>query len=426
MARLLHFGDLIRVGLAGNLMEYQFVNAEGELVSGTAIDYNGQPAAYTSDPQENIVYVSKHDNETLFDIIQYKAPLETSMADRVRMQNLGNSIVMFSQGVPFFQAGDDLLRSKSLDRNSYNSGDWFNRLDFSYQTNNWGVGLPPSGDNQAMWPVMETLLGTEGLTPGEADIMQAVTAFRELLQIRRSSPLFRLQTAAEVQERLVFHNTGPEQIPGLIVMSLSDITGANLDPNYGLIVVLFNASNETVSFTQADLAGLPLTLHPVQQNSADAVVQTASFNAANAAFTVPARTTAVFVLAEADTPVAAAEPTAEPVIEPTTEPVVEPTEEPVVITDVTPETETVDATEEPESSSTGLLVGFGIGGSGVRRRGRVPGPSSFCQITPRYVPGTGQGISPCHHCAPRARPEMNYNQLLTNRFCPAKMVAWHS
>lgn len=302
LARLLHFTDLIRVGLAGNLIEYQFINAQGELVNGQAIDYNGQSAAYTLDPQENIIYVSKHDNETLFDIIQYKAPISTSMADRVRIQNLGNSIVMLSQGIPFFQAGDDMLRSKSLDRNSYNSGDWFNRLDFSYETNNWGVGLPPAGDNQSMWPVMETLLGAEGLTPGREDILQAVAHFWEMLQIRRSSPLFRLQTAQAVQERLVFHNTGPDQIPGLIVMSLSDMTGENLDPNYGLIVVLFNANSQSITFSQSDLADLPLTLHPVQQNSADEVVQTASFAADSGTFTVPARTTAVFVLAEADVP----------------------------------------------------------------------------------------------------------------------------
>ena len=214
--------------------------------------------------------------------------------------------------------------------------------------------------------MMETLLGTEGLTPTSEDIMQAVTAFRELLQIRRSSPLFRLQTAAEVQERLVFYNTGPDQIPGLIVMSLSDMIGANLDPNYGLIVVLFNATPETQSFTMADLAGLPLTLHPVQQSSADAVVQTASFNAANAAFTVPARTTAVFVLAEADTPVVA-EPTeeaaAETPVEPTAEPVVEPTEE--AVTEVTPEAEPTE-TAEPEatefrSSSWVVWLGLGLG-----------------------------------------------------------------
>ena len=362
--QLLHFADLVRVGLAGNLMDYEFINADGTLTTGLGVDYNGNPAGYTSDPQENIVYISKHDNETLFDIIQYKAPLETSMADRVRIQNLGNSIVMFSQGVPFFQAGDDMLRSKSLDRNSYNSGDWFNRLDFSYQTNNWGVGLPPSGDNQGMWPVMEMLLGTEGLTPGAADIMQAVTVFRELLQIRASSPLFRLQTAEDVQNRLVFYNTGPDQIPGLIVMSLSDMVGANLDPNYGMIVVLFNATPETQSFTLADVAGLTFSLHPVQQNSSDPVVQTASYNAANAAFTVPARTTAVFVLAEADVPVVA-EPTEEAAAEPTQEPAAEPTEATVEepVTEVTPETEAVETVEEPEpeSNSTGLLVGLGVG-----------------------------------------------------------------
>jgi pullulanase len=55
------------------------------------------------------------------------------------------------QGIPFFHAGDDTLRSKSLDRDSYNSGDWFNRLDFTYETNNFGVGLPPEEKNGEKW-----------------------------------------------------------------------------------------------------------------------------------------------------------------------------------------------------------------------------------------------------------------------------------
>ena len=46
------------------------------------------------------------------------------------MHRLGLSIVALSQGVPFFMAGDEILRSKSEDRNSYNSGDWFNRIDW--------------------------------------------------------------------------------------------------------------------------------------------------------------------------------------------------------------------------------------------------------------------------------------------------------
>jgi pullulanase len=72
--------------------------------------------------------------------------------DRVRMNNLAISLVMFSQGVPFFHAGDDLLRSKSLNPNSYDSGDWFNQLDWTYQSNNWGVGLPPEGSRCSARP----------------------------------------------------------------------------------------------------------------------------------------------------------------------------------------------------------------------------------------------------------------------------------
>lgn len=294
----LHFADLTRVGLTGNLAAYEFIDASGNTVTGADIDYNGNPAGYTADPQENIVYISKHDNETLFDAIQYKAPLSADMDARVRMQNLGNSIVLLSQGVPFFQAGDDMLRSKSLDRNSYNSGDWFNAIDWTYETNNWGKGLPSSGDNQAMWPVMAELLGNPDLMPTHDYILKAVTYFREFLQIRYSSPLFRLHTAAEVQNRLRFYNTGPEQTPGVIVMSLSDMEGENLDPTYALLVVLFNANDETLQFSTPSMTGLPLDLHPVLVNSPDKVKES-YFDPETATFTVPGRTTAVFVLTDA-------------------------------------------------------------------------------------------------------------------------------
>src|SRR6185503_12518588 len=145
-ARLLQEMDWVRIGLAGNLADYTFVDRFGRTVAARDVDYNGQRAGYTADPQEVINYVDAHDNDTLFDAIQLKAPVATAMADRVRMQNLGMSLLAFGQGVPFFHAGVELLRSKSLDRNSYNSGDWFNKLDFTYGSNNWGVGLPPAPD----------------------------------------------------------------------------------------------------------------------------------------------------------------------------------------------------------------------------------------------------------------------------------------
>lgn len=296
LARLQNFMDIVRVGLAGNLSDFTFVGLDGAPISGSEVLYNGSPAGYTADPQEQIVYISKHDNETLFDIIQYKAPLGTSTEDRARMQTFGNSIVMFSQGVPFFQAGDDLLRSKSLDRNSYNSGDWFNRLDFTYQSNNWGVGLPPSGDNQSMWPTMQPLLANSDLAPTPDDIAFARDTYQELLQIRTGSPLFRLQTAVQIQERLQFHNTGPDQLPGVIVMSLSDLTGEDIDPNFDMVIVVFNATPDEVSFTEAATTNLPFSLHPVQQNSVDEIVKTAVFDNVSGTFTVPAWTTAVFAL----------------------------------------------------------------------------------------------------------------------------------
>lgn len=295
-ARLLLFADQIRVGMAGNLRDYTFVDALGNTVTGADISYNGAPAGYTLDPQENIVYVSKHDNETLWDIILYKGIENITMDERVRMHNLGLNIVLLSQGVPFFQAGDDLLRSKSLDRNSYNSGDWFNRLDFTYQTNNWGVGLPPQGDNSDRWDEMRPLLANPDLVVTPEQIEAAVMNFREYLQIRQSSVLFRLHTAQDVSERLTFLNTGAEQTPGIIVMVLDDTVGDDLDPNAEQIVVVINATGEAISFGDAMFADGGYVLHPVLAASHDAIVQEAAF--ADGAFSVPGRTAAVFVLPE--------------------------------------------------------------------------------------------------------------------------------
>ncbi|MBA3468895.1 MAG: pullulanase-type alpha-1,6-glucosidase [Herpetosiphonaceae bacterium] len=296
-ANILLFSDQIRVGLAGNLKNYSFVDRNGNTVTGEKVTYNGQPAGYTLDPQEHIVYVSAHDNETLFDAVQAKAPATAPLAERVRMHNLGLSLVALAQGVPFFHAGDDLLRSKSLDRNSYNSGDWFNRIDWTGQESTWGAGLPPSADNQDNWPLMKPLLGNPGLKPTPADIAAASANFREMLQIRRSSPLFRLQTAEDIQAKLSFSNTGPAQIPGVIMMSLTD-AGADLDQQYDRIVVVFNSTSQPQTITEAALQDADFSLHPVQAASADPLVKTATFDPTSGGFTVPGRTTAVFVQAE--------------------------------------------------------------------------------------------------------------------------------
>ncbi len=299
-ARLLLYGDQIRVGLTGNLADYEFVDRTGATVSGADVDYNGQPAGYTEQPYEVITYVSKHDNQTLYDINVYGMPADATMEERVRAQIIGLSTVALGQGVPFFHAGSEMLRSKSLDRDSYNSGDWFNRLDFTYQHNNFGVGLPIAEKNEDNWPIMTPYLTDPALVADSDDITLTTALFEELLAIRASSPLFRLGDATLIQERLAFHNTGPSQLPGLIVMSLSDLVGTDLDPNHELVVVLINANDEAQTFTEADLIDLELELHPVQQTSVDPVVKTSTFDPITGEFEIPARTTAVFVLAAAE------------------------------------------------------------------------------------------------------------------------------
>jgi pullulanase len=290
-ARLLLYMDQIRVGLAGNLRDYTFTNANGETVTGADILYNGAPAGYTLDPQEHIIYVSAHDNETLFDAIMGKAPADAPLDARIRMNNLALSTVMFSQGVPFFHAGDDILRSKSFDRNSYNSGDWFNVLDWSYESNNFGVGLPPQGENERVWDLIAPLLGNADLRPSSAQIVDANAVFRELLQIRFSSPLFRLQTADDIQARVSFPNAGVNQTPGVIVMLLDDTAGEDLDAEYAQVLVIFNATPEAQAVT-VDVDG-EWALHPVLAESVDEVVRGAA--AEGGVFRVPGLTTAVFV-----------------------------------------------------------------------------------------------------------------------------------
>jgi len=292
---LLHM-DQTRIGLAGNLNNFMFEDRTGEMVMATEVPYGGAPTGYTADPQENIIYVSKHDNETLYDNNVYKAPADTDMETRVRMQVLGLSYVMYAQGVPFFHAGSDMLRSKSLDRNSYNSGDWFNRLDWTYQTNNYGVGLPPARDNSAEWPTMRPLLADTSLQATEADILANVNRFRDMLRVRYSSPLFRLQTGDQIVQRLSFYNTGPDQMPGVIVMGLSDMVGEDLDTNYDMILVIFNGQPDEISYTIEELAGSSFVLHPELANGSDELLMTATMDSETGTFSVPAYSAAVFVL----------------------------------------------------------------------------------------------------------------------------------
>lgn len=278
--------DWIKIGLAGNLKDYQFTDSTGATVTGGAVAYGGSPAGYNTDPQEHIVYVSAHDNETIWDKIQFAAAATDDVDTRIRMNTLALSVVMYAQGVPFFHAGDDILRSKSGDRNSYNAGDWFNRLDLSYQTNNWAVGLPPSGDNQDRYEFLTPLLANPALSVTPDQIQRSHQTFIDMLRIRKSSPLFRLTTAEQIQQKLSF--VGNDE--GTIVMVLDDTVGEDLDPNLSKIVVIFNAARDSQSIA-VDGVTSGFSLNSIQAESE--YVGDAAFT--NGQFILPALTTAVFV-----------------------------------------------------------------------------------------------------------------------------------
>ncbi|KAL8538709.1 hypothetical protein ACS0TY_000648 [Phlomoides rotata] len=293
--------DHIQVAMVANLKDYVLTNYDGQEVKGCEISlHDGVPVAYASSPEETVNYVSAHDNETLFDIVSLKTPVNISVDARCRMNHLATSIIALSQGVPFFHAGDEILRSKSLDRDSYNSGDWFNRLDFSYSSNNWGVGLPPKQKNEQHWPLMKTRLGDAAFKPRRKHILAALDSFCTFIRIRYSSPLFRLHSGNAIQVRVRFHNSGPSSVPGVIVMSIEDghegVPGlAQLDPLYSHIVVLINVCPTDITFIAPSLRGKALQLHPLQLNSSDHIVKGSSYDSPSSSFQIPSRTTAVFV-----------------------------------------------------------------------------------------------------------------------------------
>ncbi len=293
LGTLLEYTDWIEVGLAGNLRDWTFTDHTGATVTGAHVNYNGQQAGYTASPVEDIDYCSVHDNQTLFDAVQLKSAASDDVHARERRQVVAMSLIALGQGIPFFLAGDDLLRSKDMDNNSFDSGDWFNKLDFGYQSDNWGTGLPIASQNQGNWPIMQPLLANPALTPQPSDIAHARDAFREFLKIRGSSGLFHMHTLADVQANLHFLNTGPSQTPGLIVMKL-DTNGGDFG-RYQHIVVVFNVTKAQVSFRNSALAGLKLGLHPIQEHSSDPIVGQSSFNSQTGTVAVPALTTAVFV-----------------------------------------------------------------------------------------------------------------------------------
>lgn len=285
--------DQVRLGLAGNLQQFSIQTSNNDIKLGKQINYGGSPAGYALDPADTINYVSKHDNQSLWDNHQYRLPFDMSRDDRVRIQNMSLAYPLLAQGIPFLHMGSELLRSKSFLRDSYDYGDWFNAVDFSKQSNNYDVGLPPAEKDIDNWPIITTLLTNnedrDDVSPTQIDFASKV--FAEFINIRAHSVLFRLRTAEQIKQKVSFLNTGSAHQNGLIVMLIDDNQGQDLDPNYQSIIVIFNNNNSPQEFSYQDAASYKL--HVTQANGVDAQVKTSASDSNG--FTIAPLSVAVFV-----------------------------------------------------------------------------------------------------------------------------------
>jgi len=287
--------DLVRVALAGTLRDFSFETASGQVLPASRIDYAGQGAGYATEPGEVVNYTENHDNQTLWDLLALKLPLSTPREERARVQHLANAVVAFSQGIAYFHAGQEMLRSKSMDRNSYDSGDWFNRIDWTFTDNGFGAGLPPRQDNEGSWPLMAPRLADPALKPTAAEIVWTRDAFLDLLRIRSGSTLLRLRTAQDIRERLQLLDTGPQQA--------GSVVGAHIDgrgypgAGFAAMVALINADTVPRRVAAPALRGQAWQLHPVlaAPTAADRRAAQSAWDAPSATFTVPPRTAVVWV-----------------------------------------------------------------------------------------------------------------------------------
>ncbi|GGX51078.1 alpha-1,6-glucosidase domain-containing protein [Undibacterium squillarum] len=288
-----HLLDLTKAGLAGTLSHYRLQTTNGEWRDLRNLDYNGQPAGYATNPGEAVNYTENHDNHTLFDINVLRLPAETDMQERVYRQILGLATTIFSQGVAYFHAGSELLRSKSLDANSYNSGDWFNRIDWSMQTNYFGTGLPPAADNQRFDTIYSKQLENPALKPSASHIRQTHAAFLDLLNIRRQSRLLHLETSQQVQRQVSFPLSTSEYADHISLLIQSDQNSLD-EPS---LLVFFNFSKSPISVQPNGLPASDWSLHKIHlttQHGDLRIHQEAKYHADKGEFSLPPLSVVVF------------------------------------------------------------------------------------------------------------------------------------
>lgn len=169
------------------------------------IDYskvNYSKAPYAMQPYQTITYAECHDNNVLWDKLALSAKNATE-EERKQMHQLALSIVLTSQGISFLHAGTEFLRSKKLIENSYNSPDSINAIDWNLKSQN----------------------------------KEVFDYVRNLIQLRKTHPAFRMATAKQIKEDISFFENQPAGIIGY------QLNGAAVNDSWKNIQVWFNGSN---------------------------------------------------------------------------------------------------------------------------------------------------------------------------------------
>ena len=206
------FSDTVRDLLRGSV----FDNTAPGFVSGAICSKDELEACFmgvplwAAQPYQSVNYVSCHDNNTLFDRICLAAP-EAPRDVLVKMNNLAAAFTFLSQGVPFMQAGEEMLRTKpakkgGFDHNSYRSPDKVNAL---------------------KWEDLD-----------KEEYQRNVAFYRGLIAFRKAHPALRLMTRDEVWKKV-----HPVRVDNAHVVAFK-IDGEKQD-----IFAVFNADTSDVTVT---------------------------------------------------------------------------------------------------------------------------------------------------------------------------------
>ena len=211
-----YFSDMIRDAVRGsnsNASKTGYAAGAGGFASNVKDSFLGHPT-WAKNPSQVVNYVSCHDGLSLFDRLTMSTQ-DRTLEERVRMNNLAAAIVMTSQGTPFFQAGEEMLRSKPLPEGGYDHN--------SYKS--------PDSINSIKWDTLSDLM-----------YQDVVAYYTGLIEFRRAHSALRMTTAQEVSEKIT-------QLPGLDFNVLGFHIAKDANGEQNELVVIFNPNAEATTVT---------------------------------------------------------------------------------------------------------------------------------------------------------------------------------